>query len=336
VFAHLNCTNNLKPLKSFLALGVNREAPLRGFGTINPKQHSTIDFFTPLVAAGLLDNVKLVRNVLDSGAKVQYDCYNHEDLSCYCDMDAARSEEMVDVLLEYGGDIELVDSEKWTPCRSLLSHSPSSSSTCSAKTVSSHSIAVTARHPAESGMGTPLWVGRSRRQENQQPASTLYHTTNSYATASLFLTVLTVTLLFPIEILSPCMPVTLPHSMSSSPSLSVKNHEALTIDGGATTVNTLTPTSTRFSRPTASSTVFSTPLLGKKPQSVPITPEGAYSHRQPQTSQVFPGSRFTKRQVAHMLHRMILKEKPRIIRKTSRSGQSGGMRRLGLFRRQLR
>jgi hypothetical protein len=175
VFAHLNCTNNLKPLKSFLALGVNREAPLRSFGTINPKQDSTIDVFTPLVAAGLLDNVKLVRNLLDSGAKVQYDCYNHEDLSCYCDMDAARSEEMVDVLLEYGGDIELVDSEKWTPCRSLLSHYPSSSSTCPAKTFSSHSIAVTARHPAESGMGTPLWVGRSRRQENQQPASTLYH-----------------------------------------------------------------------------------------------------------------------------------------------------------------
>jgi hypothetical protein len=56
-----------------------------------------------------------VRILLDSGAKVQYDRYNHEDLSCYCAMHAARSEKMVHVLMEYGGDIELVDSEKWTP-----------------------------------------------------------------------------------------------------------------------------------------------------------------------------------------------------------------------------
>jgi hypothetical protein len=115
VFAHLIRTNNLKSLKSFLTLGVNREAPLRGFGTINPKQDSTIDVFTPLVAAAFLDNVQVVRILLDSGAKVQYDRYNHEDLSYYCAMHAARSEEMVHVLMEYGGDIELVDSEKRTP-----------------------------------------------------------------------------------------------------------------------------------------------------------------------------------------------------------------------------
>jgi hypothetical protein len=123
VFAHLIRTNNLKSLKSFLALGANRESPPRAFGTINPKQDSTNDVFTPLVAAAFLDNVQLVRILLDSGAKVQHDRYNHEDLSCYCAMHAARSEEMVHVLMEYGGDIELVDSEKWTPlhwfsCRS--------------------------------------------------------------------------------------------------------------------------------------------------------------------------------------------------------------------------
>jgi hypothetical protein len=32
-------------------------------------------------------------------------------------------------------------------------------------------------------MVTPLWIGRPRRQENQQPASTLYHTPNSHAIA---------------------------------------------------------------------------------------------------------------------------------------------------------
>jgi hypothetical protein len=57
----------------------------------------------------------LVRILLDTGAKVQYDRYNHEDLSCYCAMHAARSEEMVHVLMEYGSDIELFYSEKWTP-----------------------------------------------------------------------------------------------------------------------------------------------------------------------------------------------------------------------------
>jgi hypothetical protein len=114
-FAHLIRTNNAKSLKSFLALGVNREAPLHGFRPHNPKLDSTIDIFTPLVAAAYLDNVQLVRILLDSGAKVQYNRYDHEDLSYYCAMHAARSEEMVHVLMEYGGDIELVDSEKWTP-----------------------------------------------------------------------------------------------------------------------------------------------------------------------------------------------------------------------------
>jgi ankyrin repeat protein len=62
-----------------------------------------------------LGNVQLVRILLDSGTKVQYDRYNHEDLSCYCAMHSARSAEMVHLLMEYGNDIELFDSEKWTP-----------------------------------------------------------------------------------------------------------------------------------------------------------------------------------------------------------------------------
>jgi hypothetical protein len=55
------------------------QAPLHGFGTIYPKQVSTIDVFTPMVAAVFLDNVQLARILLDSGAKVQYG-YNHEEL----------------------------------------------------------------------------------------------------------------------------------------------------------------------------------------------------------------------------------------------------------------
>jgi hypothetical protein len=126
-------------------------------------------------------------------------------------------------------------------------------------------------------MVTPLWVGRPWKQENQQPASTLYHTTNSHATATRFLPVLTVTLLFPIEILSPCRSF-FSHSPSSSSSLSAKTLETLTIDRATGTVTTVTETSTRLSRPTASSTRFSTPLFGKQPRSVPGTPLGAYSH----------------------------------------------------------
>jgi hypothetical protein len=126
-------------------------------------------------------------------------------------------------------------------------------------------------------MVTPLWVGRPWKQENQQPASTLYHTTNSHATATRFLPVLTVTLLFPIEILSPCRSF-FSHSPSSSSSLSAKTLDTLTIDRATGTVTTVTETSTRLSRPTASPTRFSTPLFGKQPRSVPGTPLGAYSH----------------------------------------------------------
>jgi hypothetical protein len=83
--------------------------------------------------------------------------------------------------------------------------------------------------------------------------------THLHATATRFLTVLTVTLLFPIEILSPCRSL-FSHSPSSSSSRSAKTSETLTIDRATSTVTTLTETSTRFSRSTASSTRFSTPL----------------------------------------------------------------------------
>jgi hypothetical protein len=50
---------------------------------------------------------------------------------------------------------------------------------------------------------------------------------------------------------------------------------------------------------------------------------------------IYGPRQYTKEQVAHLIHLMILKAKPHIIRKRSWPGRSCGMRRLGLFKRPL-
>jgi ankyrin repeat protein len=116
VFKHLILTSNLPAVEKFLKLGADIEACLPGFGTRNPNDDSTIDVFTPILAAAYLDNGNLARLLLEHGAKAQYSQnYDDGEVPYYCAMHAARSAYVAELLWEYGANVEVEDSEKWTP-----------------------------------------------------------------------------------------------------------------------------------------------------------------------------------------------------------------------------
>jgi ankyrin repeat protein len=113
IIAHLIRLDGLTRLEQFLHEGANVDTGLPGFFRTGTHDDSTIDFPTPLVATAALDNVPLARLLLNNGAKIQYSLY--VDDAKYCPIHATRSAQMVQLLIDYGSDINLVDSEGLTP-----------------------------------------------------------------------------------------------------------------------------------------------------------------------------------------------------------------------------
>jgi ankyrin repeat protein len=110
VLAHSINTNNLERLKFFLSLGADVETRLRTFEVTEGECLNRSCEPTPLIAAAYLDNVTMARLFLEKGAKVQYSLDDKYDEPCYHAMHAARSAEMVQLLLDHGADPELADS----------------------------------------------------------------------------------------------------------------------------------------------------------------------------------------------------------------------------------
>jgi ankyrin repeat protein len=118
VLTHLIRTNNLARLKYFLELGVNIETGLPSFNSSNRRtffemlrdmnrlrtpDNDYLENSPPLVVAASLDNVPLAHLLLENGAQVRYDTL------CYSAIHAARSAEMVQLLLDHHADPEQRD-----------------------------------------------------------------------------------------------------------------------------------------------------------------------------------------------------------------------------------
>jgi ankyrin repeat protein len=100
VLTHLIRGNHVQRLQYFLELGADIETGLPDFNT----RHLELRGPSPLVVAAYhLDNVPLARLLLENGAKVQY------DEPCYGALHAARSAEMVQLLLAHHADPEWPD-----------------------------------------------------------------------------------------------------------------------------------------------------------------------------------------------------------------------------------
>jgi ankyrin repeat protein len=109
VFTHLIRTNNLTRLNFFLELGADVEIHLPAFDITGRDELSRVASDiepTPLLIAADLDNVPLARLLLETGAKVQY---FDEDFGKFSPMHAARSAEMVQLLLDHNADPDLDD-----------------------------------------------------------------------------------------------------------------------------------------------------------------------------------------------------------------------------------
>jgi ankyrin repeat protein len=113
VLAHSINTNNLERLKFFLSLGADVETLLRTVELTEGIGGQCLTHIwnpTPLIVAAYLDNVTMARLFLEKGAKVQYSLDDRDDEPCYHAMHAARSAEMVQLLLDHGAHPELSDS----------------------------------------------------------------------------------------------------------------------------------------------------------------------------------------------------------------------------------
>jgi hypothetical protein len=110
VFTHLIKTNDLVGLKFFLELGADVEVCLRAFDIIGINGDNEIvadeeiNEPTPLLIAADSNNVPLARLLLEKGAKVQYPARGG-----FSPMHAARSAEMVQLLLNHNANPELED-----------------------------------------------------------------------------------------------------------------------------------------------------------------------------------------------------------------------------------
>jgi ankyrin repeat protein len=96
VFTHLILTNDLASLKFFLELGADIETLL--------DELDSIAIFTPLQAAVHLDNVPMARLFLEHGAELVQS--NSDGRLIYSAIHAARSAEMVQLLLDHHADPE--------------------------------------------------------------------------------------------------------------------------------------------------------------------------------------------------------------------------------------
>jgi ankyrin repeat protein len=99
VLTHLIQTNNLASLEFFLELGADVEVRL-------PITVRWVHKSTLLLIAAHLDNIPMARLLLENGAKVQY---SDQDESKTSPLHAARSAEMVQLLLDHDADPDLDD-----------------------------------------------------------------------------------------------------------------------------------------------------------------------------------------------------------------------------------
>jgi ankyrin repeat protein len=107
ILTHLVVEDNLTRLKFLLELGADVEFRIPRF---KPYQE---DDPTLLIIAARRDNVPLARLLIKHGAKVQY--VEQDGKGKFSPLHAARSAEMVDLLLDHGADINLVDKSKRSP-----------------------------------------------------------------------------------------------------------------------------------------------------------------------------------------------------------------------------
>jgi ankyrin repeat protein len=125
VLTHLIGTNNLAGLEFFLELGADVEVGLPSFGTSYDSDNEYEEFGmrsepTPLLVAADLDNVPLALLLLEKGAQVQYVSHStatgdFSPISPISPMHAARSAEMVHLLLDHDADPEMKDYRNRTP-----------------------------------------------------------------------------------------------------------------------------------------------------------------------------------------------------------------------------
>jgi hypothetical protein len=106
VLTHLICGNHLPRLQYFLELGADVETVLPDFNT---PDRELLDPSPLVVAAYHLDSVPLARLLLENGAKVQY------DEPRYSALHAARSAEMVQLLMAHQADPEQKDCDHHRP-----------------------------------------------------------------------------------------------------------------------------------------------------------------------------------------------------------------------------
>jgi hypothetical protein len=111
VLTHLITTRNLTGLEFFLELGADVEVHLLAFYILDPDSWAEYEP-TPLLVAADLDNVPMARLLLQKGAKVEYfDEYGYfdEGFGKFSPMHAARSAEMVQLLLDHNADPDFDD-----------------------------------------------------------------------------------------------------------------------------------------------------------------------------------------------------------------------------------
>jgi hypothetical protein len=103
VITHSIGTNNLAALEFFLELGADVEVGLPAFEITRGLVHRP----TALLMAAELDNVPLARLLLEKGAKVHY--FYRQGRDNFSPMHAARSAEMVQLLLDHNADPDFHD-----------------------------------------------------------------------------------------------------------------------------------------------------------------------------------------------------------------------------------
>jgi ankyrin repeat protein len=112
VFTYLITNNNLTGLELFLDLGADPEIRLTAIEITGLLEYELDDIYwgfhpTPMHIAADSDNVPLARLLLKKGAKVQYFMENGHGK--YSPLHAARSAEMVQLLLDHNANPELID-----------------------------------------------------------------------------------------------------------------------------------------------------------------------------------------------------------------------------------
>jgi ankyrin repeat protein len=116
---HLIKTNNLERLEFFLELGADIEARLPDVDITEVDDSNAHEFGgsgpTPLIFAADLDNVPVAQLLLANGAQVEYSGLSSDNLINIDPIHAARSAEMVQLLLRYNANPNGTDELERSP-----------------------------------------------------------------------------------------------------------------------------------------------------------------------------------------------------------------------------